>query len=499
MSVIGAAKGCSGKYEVTREIRIMYELNIGDVILTNVPHTSRVRKNVIERITATQYVCGGTRFRKRDLGIVGANMWGPGYGFLPEPAEPAVKAEPVTVEVVAVAETETVAHVTPELTVADHVVVFETESQARQVLETANAYTRTAILVQNLESETYIVGVFKSKKAATEAKKNVAGVGRVFDIVVQPSGCTNKAVSFYNIVMLAHAITGENHDKLVTCEHPYWCDGAKGKLYAKIATTESQPVTQEIPRFRRRDLGIVGAKYLQETRGFLPEVAEVAEVKMQVTTNHVTARNFTKHKGDIYAVIGRIPDTKTYAVRHVRAGDDAVEALTRSIELNHYGVSVDPFICKLTGYGRVNDLFILTPMDPSARPLVEVTISSHRVRHPRGRGWIYFNLPQGFDPKKPYDLYCIDDAMDLEGNDYALEFGDGEDNILDLTRPMRVYGVDMMWGGKRREKVCICRHPDLDECDDDDDGFKPDLKPQPLEPWLHTDNDGYEELYEYPY
>ena len=224
---------------------------------------------------------------------------------------------------------------------------------------------------------------------------------------------------------------------------------------------------------------------------------KVAEVKMQVTTHHITARNFTKHKGDVYAVIGRVPDTKTYAVRHVRAGDDAVEALTRSIGLNHYGFDVDPFICKLTAYGRVNDLFILTPID-SARPLVEVTISSHRVRHPRGKGWIYFNLPQGFDPQKPYDFYCIDNAMDLEGNGYALEFGDGEDNILDLTRPMRVYGVDMMWGGKRREKVCICRHPDLLGCDDDDDGFKPRII-QPLEPWLQIDNDGYEELYEYPY
>ena len=227
---------------------------------------------------------------------------------------------------------------------------------------------------------------------------------------------------------------------------------------------------------------------------------KVAEGKMQVTTNHVTARNFTKHKGDIYAVIGRIPDTKTYAVRHVRAGDDAVEALTRSIELNHYGVSVDPFICKLTGYGRVNDLFILTPIDPSARPLVEVTISSHRVRHPRGRGWIYFTLPDGFDPNKPCDFIAIKDAVDLDGNEYALEFGDGDDNIIDLTRPMRVYGVDMTWGGIRREKVCICRHPDLLECDDDDDdGFKPPHIIQPIEPWLHTDNDGYEELYEYPY
>ena len=219
---------------------------------------------------------------------------------------------------------------------------------------------------------------------------------------------------------------------------------------------------------------------------------------MQVTTDHVMARNFTKHKGDIYAVIGRIPDTTEYTVRHVRAGDGAVEALTRSISLNHYGIGVDPFICKLTAHGRVNDIFVLVPIDHT-RPLTEVSISSRRVKHPSGKGWIYFNLPQGFDATKPYDLYCIDDAMDLQGNDYALEFGTGENEILDLTRPMRVYGVDMMWGGKRREKVCICRHPDLDECDDDDDGFKPPRICQPIEPWLQIDNDGCEDLYEYLY
>lgn len=166
---------------------------------------------------------------------------------------------------------------------------------------------------------------------------------------------------------------------------------------------------------------------------------------MQVTIHHITARNFTKHKGDVYAVIGCIPDTAEYAVRHVRAGDDAVAALTRSISLNHYGVGVDPFICKLTAYGRVNDIFVLAPID-STRPLVEVTISSPRVKHPSGKGWIYFNRPQGFDHTKPYDLYCIDNAMDLRGNDYALEFGDGEPKLLDLTKPTRVYGIDVMWG-----------------------------------------------------
>lgn len=124
-----------------------------------------------------------------------------------------------------------------------------------------------------------------------------------------------------------------------------------------------------------------------------------------------------------------------------------------------------------------------------------------RIKHPRGKGWIYFTLPDGFDPDKPCDFIAIKDAVDLDGNDYALEFGDGDDNIIDFTRPMRVYGVDMTWGGIRREKVCICRHPDLLECDDDDDGFKLPHIIQPLEPWLQIDEEtaGYEDMYKYPY
>jgi len=122
-----------------------------------------------------------------------------------------------------------------------------------------------------------------------------------------------------------------------------------------------------------------------------------------------------------------------------------------------------------------------------------------RVKHPSGKGWIYFDFPKGFDPLKPCDFIAIGDAYDLYGNKYSLEFGDGDDNVIDFNKPIRVYGIDMVWGGVRREKVCICRHPDLDECDDDDDGFKPPRIFQPIEPWLQIDNDGCEDMYKYPY
>lgn len=131
-----------------------------------------------------------------------------------------------------------------ELTAADHVVVFETESQARQMLETANAYKRTAILVQNLEGETYIVGVFKGKKDAIEEMGNLID-NRNLAVVTRNAGTHN--VSFYNLIGLANAIIDSANDGLVDCEYPHWYGGIMGKLYAKIETPESQPVIQEIP------------------------------------------------------------------------------------------------------------------------------------------------------------------------------------------------------------------------------------------------------------
>lgn len=65
----------------------MRELNVGDVIQVPVSHTDRMRNFVIDRITPTQYVCGSKRFRKRDLGVVGAKFPQETRGYLPEVPE----------------------------------------------------------------------------------------------------------------------------------------------------------------------------------------------------------------------------------------------------------------------------------------------------------------------------------------------------------------------------------------------------------------------------
>lgn len=488
---------------------ITCELNVGDVILTRVPHTTRVRKNVIERITVTQYVCGGTRFRKKDLGIVGANMWGPGYGFLPEPVEPVKTAEPVKVEPVVTAvtvdtvvETGAVAHPTPELTAADHVVVFETESQTRQVLEAANAYTRTAILVQNLESETYIVGVFKSKKAATEAKKNVAGVGRVFDIVVQPSGYTNKAVSFYNIVMLAHAITGENHDKLVTCEHPYWCDGAKGKLYAKIATTESQPVIQEIPENQEAtEKPTLKMEYGQSSvwRTYLSAITatprKVESAPYPAPIGIFEARKvvrFAKSGSLVYAVIKSIDESER---------DDVVAYSVSFVTCNRIFAKKMAWddkselskACKLIKI-REDETFIFEGLDCPAVTYA-ATVDAQWIMHPNGRWKIYFHDER---PEDVSDCSAFEfDGWDLNGEEYCIEFGVGDsDENRDERIVFRVYAKDIMWDGKARDLVCICRHPDA--LPEDDMGYKrpPVNQTRTLIPWL---NEPECKVYEYAY
>ena len=393
-----------------------------------------------------------------------------------------------------------------ELTAADHVVVFKSSEQANKVAYVAANYNRAAILVRNFNGETHIIKAFETKKAAIEAKKD-GSINSQLSVVTRND--STHSVNFYNIIGAAHAISGSgNDDVLVETDHPtkQHLKGVYGKLYAKIATPESQPVIQEIPESQEVvEIADKPIEHLPESvqvcgRGINNEIS--GSVKLLTTLVLIDIEQAEKairiaKSGDlVYAEIGEkevmycvsIPEIEQ--IRAESKMDFDLSELCRLKEIRDDETFVfEEVACPTVIYLATVDL----------NNVCGCPVNMRRIKHPSGKGWIYFDLPQGFDPLKPCDFIAISDAYDLHGNEYSLEFGDGDDNVIDFNKPIRVYGIDMVWGGVRREKVCICRHPDLDECDDDDDGFKPPRICQPLEPWLQIDNDGNEELFDYAY
>lgn len=394
----------------------------------------------------------------------------------------------------------------PVLTAADHVVAFKNTKQASRVAYTAAHYNRTAILVRNLEGETHIIKVFETKKAAIEAKSGVVD-NHQLSIVTRNDSTYH--VSFYNIIGAAYAITGaDNDDTLVATDHPSrkHLKGVFGKIYAKIETQEL-PVVEE-----KQEVVEIADK----------PVARLPEVALEPTASPAFNFKFSlapfptlidienaqkivrlaKNNPDlpIYAVIGGFDGLGPSDFVLVVSTDKQVfNNFLKQFKKEDYDETYQPAcnpddfeLCKLIEI-RKDESFVFEELDCEAVTYA-ATVDAQWIIHPNGKWKIYFHdeCPNANDcPQVKFD------GWDLNGDEYRIEFGfNGHDERI----VFRLYAKDIIWDGKPRDLVCVCRHPDA--LPEDDMGYKrPPVNPHSVSPiaipWLATENENEEYKYAY--
>ncbi len=377
-----------------------------------------------------------------------------------------------------------------ELTAADHVVVFETEWQARGVLETVNAYSRAAILVRNLKGETHIVGVFKSKKDAIEAKGSIAGVSNSFCILTRNDSGYNH-LRFIDIVDLAVKLVSFP-SQLVTCDKITQppCFQEAGKYYAKIDSPETTefPVAEE-----KQEVVEVVDKPIIPTHGDenIPRKATLAAFPslMNIESARDTVR-FAKLGKPVYAPVKSIDESeRDDGISHYVLFATVNRIIAKTIARDDKSDLTEA--CKLAEI-KPDETFVFEELDCEAVTYA-ATVDAQSIMHPNGRWKIYFHD----DDERPDDVKVEFDGWDLNGDEYRIEFGfNGHDERI----VFRIYAKDIMWDGKIRDLVCICRHPDA--LPEDDMGYKrPPVNPHSVPlitiPWLETENENEE--YEYAY
>jgi len=487
------------------------ELEVGDIIEVPVPHTVHVTKHVITRVTATQYITSTRKFNKQ-LKVLGTNGKYPVYGQQPKAIEPVaepVKAEPVgaVVTVDVTAETETTAPAAPKLTDADYVVVFKNPEQANEVAYVAANYNRAAILVRNLEGETHIIKAFETKKAAIEAKKD-GSVNSQLSVVTRNDSTHN--VNFYNIIGAANAISGSGNDVLVETDHPtkQHLKGVFGKIYAKIAASDLVPaikidvqetveiVDKPIDRLPEcvQVCGRSGRNHDAEKHVVLDSDNALRKVELASFNALISIESaqdivrFAKSGRYVYAPIQSIDESERYdVVSHYVLFSTVNRVIAKKTAWDDKTDLTEA--CKLIEI-RKDETFVFEELDCEAVTYA-ATVDAQWIMHPNGQWKIYFHDER---PEDASDCSQFEfDGWDLNGDEYRIEFGFGDnDENRDERIVWRVYAKDIVWDGKTRDLVCICRHPDA--LPEDDMGYKRPVasKPAIVVPWLKTESKEYE-------